>query len=129
MRRLGVLLIICAWALPVSVARAWTWPVDGPVLRPFSFDRAHPYAAGQHRGIDLGAPGGRAVLAPADGVVSFTGGGSDKVNLYGGMIAGQQSLVDNQLGGSMSVTFDQCALPSRDNTQPPKMLSLRELNF
>ena len=73
MRRLGVLLIICAWALPVSVARAWTWPVDGPVLRPFSFDHGHPYAPGQHRGIDLGAPSGSRVLAPADGVVSFAG--------------------------------------------------------
>jgi len=72
-RRVVVLLIICACALPAPVARAWTWPVDGPVLRPFSFDRAHPYAAGQHRGIDLGAPGGRPVLAPADGVVSFAG--------------------------------------------------------
>ena len=73
MRRAVVLMIICACALPVSVAQAWTWPVDGPVLRPFSFDRAHPYAAGQHRGVDLGAPTGRAVLAPTAGVVSFAG--------------------------------------------------------
>jgi len=57
----------------VSAARAWTWPVDGPVLRPFSFDHAHPYAGGQHRGVDLGAPGGAQVLAPAAGVVSFAG--------------------------------------------------------
>src|SRR3954467_14293555 len=71
-RRLAVLLM-CACALPVSAARAWTWPVDGPVLRPFSFDDAHPYAGGQHRGVDLGAPGGSPVLAPADGVVSFAG--------------------------------------------------------
>jgi Tfp pilus assembly protein PilX len=68
-------------------------------------------------------------LVIVTGVVSFTGGGTDKVNIYGGLIAGQQSLVDNRLGGSMTVNFDQCALPSRDNTQPPKMLSLRELNF
>src|SRR3954471_5811315 len=71
-RRLAVLLM-CACALPVSAARAWTWPVDGPVLRPFSFDHAHPYAGGQHRGVDLGAPGGAQVLAPAAGVVSFAG--------------------------------------------------------
>ena len=68
-------------------------------------------------------------LVLVTGVVSFTGGGSDKVNIYGALIAGQQSLVDNKLGGSMAIQFDQCALPSRDNTQPPKMLSLRELNF
>jgi hypothetical protein len=71
-RRLAVLLV-CACALPVSAARAWTWPVDGPVLRPFSFDHAHPYAGGQHRGVDLGAPGGTQVLAPTAGIVSFAG--------------------------------------------------------
>jgi len=63
------------------------------------------------------------------GVISFTGGGSDKVNLYGGIIAGKQSLVDNALGGSMNMQFDQCALPSRDDSQPPRMLSLREITF
>jgi pyruvate/2-oxoglutarate dehydrogenase complex dihydrolipoamide acyltransferase (E2) component len=72
LRRL-VVLLICACALPVSDASAWTWPVAGPVLRPFSFDQAHPYAAGQHRGIDVGAPSGSPVRAPAQGVVSFAG--------------------------------------------------------
>src|SRR6266700_4203877 len=72
-RRFAVLLILCALALPVAAARAWTWPVDGPVLTPFSFDRAHPYAGGQHRGVDLGAPAGAKVVAPAGGVVSFAG--------------------------------------------------------
>ena len=33
----------------------------------FSFDRAHPYAAGQHRGIDIGAAEGVAVSAPVVG--------------------------------------------------------------
>src|SRR6266545_5654239 len=65
--------MVCAFALPVSVARAWTWPVDGPVLRPFAFDQSSPYAGGQHRGVDLGAPAGTPVLAPAEGVVSFAG--------------------------------------------------------
>ena len=72
MRRLAVL-IVCACALPVSAAQAWTWPVDGPVLRPFRFDHSHPYAGGQHRGVDLGAPSGSPVLAPVGGVVSFAG--------------------------------------------------------
>jgi len=70
--RLAVVLL-SALVLPVSAAQAWTWPVDGPVLRPFSFDHAHPYAAGQHRGVDLGAPRGTNVLAPAKGVVTFAG--------------------------------------------------------
>ena len=38
---------------------------QGPVLQPFSYDESHPYASGQHRGIDIGADaagqtGGRA---------------------------------------------------------------------
>src|SRR5690242_1259717 len=70
-RRLGVLLL-CALAFPAS-AHAWTWPVNGQVIRGFSFDRQHPYAAGQHRGIDVSAATGEPVRAPAEGVVSFAG--------------------------------------------------------
>jgi murein DD-endopeptidase MepM/ murein hydrolase activator NlpD len=61
------------FAIFVPGASAWTWPVRGPVLETFSFDPAHPYAAGQHRGIAIGADGGTPVLAPASGVVSFAG--------------------------------------------------------
>ena len=46
----------------------------GPVVQPFSYDEAHPYSAGQHRGIDVGADAaGENVLAPAAGTVSFAG--------------------------------------------------------
>jgi hypothetical protein len=61
------------FAIFVPGAHAWTWPVRGPVLETFSFDPAHPYAAGQHRGIAIGGDGGNPVLAPAPGVVSFAG--------------------------------------------------------
>src|SRR4051795_6097488 len=54
-------------------AMAWTWPVDGPVLRPYSFDPAHPYAGGQHRGVDVAAAAGDSVRSPAAGLVSFAG--------------------------------------------------------
>jgi hypothetical protein len=54
-------------------AGAWSWPIDGEVLRPFSFDSHHPYAAGQHRGIDIASPAGAPVRAPAAGRVSFAG--------------------------------------------------------
>src|SRR5450432_3839322 len=71
MRRL---LFVLAVALVVApAAGAWTWPADGPVLQPFSFDPAHPYAAGQHRGIDIGGNAGGTVAAPAAGVVTFAG--------------------------------------------------------
>jgi len=53
-------------------AFAWTWPAEGPVLRPFSVG-SDPYAAGQHRGVDVGAELGHVVVAPAGGTVSFVG--------------------------------------------------------
>ncbi|TML71641.1 MAG: M23 family metallopeptidase [Actinobacteria bacterium] len=82
-RRLAVLLFLFVLALPTAAA-AWTWPVDGDVLRPFSFDPAHPYAAGQHRGLEIAAPERAAVRAPAEGTVTFVGtvpGGGKTVSL------------------------------------------------
>ena len=71
MRRLLLVLLVALAAVPA--ARAWTWPTDGQVLQPFSFDPASPYAAGQHRGVDLAGSPGDAVHAPRAGVVSFAG--------------------------------------------------------
>src|SRR5919204_1439798 len=56
----------------VPGAQAWTWPVLGPVLRPFEFG-PDPYVGGLHRGIDIGAGAGAPVAAPAGGSVSFAG--------------------------------------------------------
>lgn len=48
--------------------------MQGPVLQPFAYDEAQPYAAGQHRGVDLGADAaGETVVAPAGGTISFAG--------------------------------------------------------
>jgi hypothetical protein len=70
-RRLAVLLFVfLAWA---PAAYAWSRPVQGPVLQPFAYDEADPYASGQHRGVDLGADSGETVVAPAAGTVSFAG--------------------------------------------------------
>jgi hypothetical protein len=71
MRRRSLLVLLLLLFVPA--AGAWTWPVKGPVLQTFSFDPAHPYAAGQHRGIAIGAGDGATVLAPASGIVSFAG--------------------------------------------------------
>ena len=66
-----VVLVLLAWA---PAAYAWSWPVQGPVLQPFTYDESHPYASGQHRGIDIGADAaGEQVVAPAAGIVSFAG--------------------------------------------------------
>jgi hypothetical protein len=71
-RRLVIcFLVFLVWT---PAAYAWSWPVQGPVLRQFSYDEAHPYAAGQHRGIDIGSDAaGESVVAPAAGAVSFAG--------------------------------------------------------
>jgi MYXO-CTERM domain-containing protein len=72
-RRLALLLFVfLAWT--PAAAYAWSWPVQGPVLQPFAYDEAHPYASGQHRGVDIGAgSAGETVVAPAAGTVSFAG--------------------------------------------------------
>ena len=73
MKRLVALLpVLIALQVGVQPALAWTWPVDGPVVRPFVLGD-DPYAAGQHRGIDVGAAAGSPVRAPAAGTVSFAG--------------------------------------------------------
>jgi len=71
-RRLAVLVFVfLAWA---PAAYAWSWPIQGPVVQSFSYDEAHPYASGQHRGVDIGADSaGETVVAPAAGTVSFAG--------------------------------------------------------
>jgi MYXO-CTERM domain-containing protein len=65
------LVVLLAWA---PAAYAWSWPVEGSVLQPFTYDESQPYASGQHRGIDIGADAaGEQVDAPAAGMVSFAG--------------------------------------------------------
>jgi hypothetical protein len=71
MRRL--LLVLLAMLALVPNAHAWTWPADGRILAPFAFDPGNPYAAGQHRGIDVAGAPSAPVRAPATGSVSFAG--------------------------------------------------------
>lgn len=73
MRSLIALLpVLIAFQAGAPPALAWTWPVDGPVLRPFALGD-DPYAAGQHRGIDVAAAPGTDVRSPASGTITFAG--------------------------------------------------------
>jgi hypothetical protein len=50
----------------------WTWPVRGKVITPYR-NGSDPYAAGQHRGIDIAADVGDRVVAATAGTVTFAG--------------------------------------------------------
>ena len=63
------------------------------------------------------------------GVISFTGGGADKTNIYGAVLAGQQSLVDVDLGGSATINYDSCALAQKKAPRPPIAIAFRELSY
>jgi hypothetical protein len=53
-------------------AAAWVWPLQGEILTPYR-NGDDPYAAGQHRGIDIAAPVGAGVVAAAAGEIRFAG--------------------------------------------------------
>jgi hypothetical protein len=72
MRRQLLAAVLAALVLAPAGA-AWTWPATGAVLEPFLFDPAHPYAAGQHRGIAIAGDPAASVLAPAAGTVTYAG--------------------------------------------------------
>jgi Peptidase family M23 len=71
MRRLA-LVLFAFFNLTAPAHAAWTWPVAGEVITPFR-NGTDPYAAGQHRGIDIAAPVGAPVVAAAGGEVRFAG--------------------------------------------------------
>jgi len=61
-----------AAAVPGRVLEGWRWPVEPAQVAAGFQAPAHRYGAG-HRGIDLVAPVGAVVHAPAAGVVAFAG--------------------------------------------------------
>lgn len=73
-------LLACAALLvtapPAVHADTWTWPVEGEVLSQYRYG-GDPFAAEQHRGIDVAAPVGETVRAATDGTVTFAGTAGD----------------------------------------------------
>lgn len=67
-----MVLVVLAWAAAPAAADTWRWPVRGDVLTDFA-NAGGPYAAGQHRGIDVGAAAGTPVTAAVAGHVRFAG--------------------------------------------------------
>ena len=67
----GVALLLAAPA--AARGGTWVWPVHGPVLARFAYDARTPFARGQRRGVDLGAPAGAPVVAACPGRVRFAG--------------------------------------------------------
>lgn len=70
----AVLLALLAGLVPSPrpAEAAWRQPVDGVVVRAFRVG-AHPFAAGQHRGVDFAARPGAPVRAACSGTVRFAG--------------------------------------------------------
>jgi hypothetical protein len=57
---------------PALAAGSWAWPVRGQVVTQFK-NGDDPYAAGQHRGVDIAAPVGTPVVAAVGGTVTYAG--------------------------------------------------------
>jgi hypothetical protein len=68
------------------------------------------------------------------GQISFTGGGSQNINLYGAILAGQDVnaqdvAMTDTIGGSFSFHYDSCALKQFPSQGPPKLLATHEIMY
>jgi hypothetical protein len=70
-------LFVCLHLLPGTASAdsgggGWSWPVRGDVITGYR-NGSDPYAAGQHRGVDIASPAGTRVVAATGGTVTFVG--------------------------------------------------------
>lgn len=106
----------------------WRWPVEGPreVVDPF---RAPPHEYGPgHRGVDLPAPVGSVIQAPAPGLVAFRGTVVDRPLLTiehdGGYLTTFEPLVSELSPGESVVAGQPLGLVSVGGHTAPGLLHL-----
>ena len=103
MRLVSLVLVVLA-----AVAPPWGWPSTAPhqVVRPF-IAPATPYGSG-HRGVDLAA--GTALVAPADGMVSFAGRVVDRgvlsISHGGGVVSSYEPVTTSLVAGDIVLRGD-----------------------
>jgi murein DD-endopeptidase MepM/ murein hydrolase activator NlpD len=91
--------------LVAAGAGEWAWPLDEPheIVRPF-IAPATPYGSG-HRGIDLAGAAGADVLAPADGIVHFSGFVVDRpvlsIDHGGGLVSSFEPVASDLVAGQV----------------------------
>lgn len=61
------------------------------------------------------------------GIVAFTGGGSQSVNIYGSIVSGSSITNTTSVGGGVNVQYDSCAIRNPYNAIPLKVLAFREV--
>lgn len=61
------------------------------------------------------------------GIVSFTGGGSNSVNIQGAIVSGSSLVNSSNVGGGVNVIYNSCAIKNPYNAFPLKMLAFREI--
>ncbi|MBI4464352.1 MAG: hypothetical protein HY647_06570 [Acidobacteria bacterium] len=61
------------------------------------------------------------------GIVAFTGGGSQSVNIYGSIVSGSSITNTTSIGGGVNVQYSSCAIQNPYNAVPLKVLSFREI--
>ena len=61
------------------------------------------------------------------GIVAFTGGGYNHVNIYGSIVSGSSITNTSSVGGGVNVQYDSCAVQNPYKALPLKVLAFREV--
>lgn len=109
----ALVLVSLLSAVDAAAAAGWPWPVRGELLTGYR-NGADPYAAGQHRGIDIAANVGEPVVASAPGTVTFAGvAGSSGLTVTVETIDGRLETTYLHLSAAAVRKGDQVAVGAR----------------